>query len=204
MIANHIHDALGQVKKLREIILEKRNFQGYSGTARMAGGLTALAGAVVLASDAVPKSPLSQLIGWCVILVTALVLNYGGLAMWFFFDKEARRELLKLMPAFDAVPALAVGAVLSLAVILQEQYQLLFGIWMCLYGLGHVVYRLSLPKTIYAVGIFYMLCGSYCLLDPGVSFVNPWPMGIVFFLGESVGGFVLYKNREGEGDKAEG
>ena len=196
MIANHIHDALAQVRKLQEFILEKKKFQGYSGVARMTGGFGALAGTIVLASDIVPKSPVPQLIGWCAILVIALASNYCALALWFFFDKEARRELLRLMPAFDAVPALAVGAVLSLAVILQEQYQFLFGIWMCLYGLVHVVYRLSLPKANYAVGIFYMLSGAWCLLDPRILFINPWPMGIVFFVGESVGGFILYRNRE--------
>ena len=31
MIANHIHDALAQVKKLRNLVLVKRMFFGYSG-----------------------------------------------------------------------------------------------------------------------------------------------------------------------------
>ncbi len=196
MIASHIHDALAQVRKLQELILEKRNFRGYSGTARMMGGVAAIVGTLILASNTIiPKAPLFQLAGWSVILVVALALNYGALACWFFFDSEARRELLKLMPALDAMPALAIGAVLSLAVILQEQYQLLFGIWMCLYGLVHVVYRQSLPKANYVVGVFYMLSGSYCLLDPRISFVNPWPMGLVFFIGEVSGGYILYRNR---------
>ena len=195
MIANHIHDALAQVRKLQELIIEKRNFRGYSGTARMLGGVCALVGTFVLASGAVSEAPVSQLTGWAVVLVVALALNYGALAFWFFFDKDARRELLRIMPAFDAVPALAIGAVLSLAIVLQGQYQLLFGVWMCLYGLVHVMYRQSLPKANYVVGVFYMLCGACCLLDPRLTFVNPWPMGLVFFTGESVGGFILYRNR---------
>jgi hypothetical protein len=195
MIANHIHDALSQVRKLQEFILEKKNFRGYSGTARMTGGFAALMGTLILASGTVPKSPLAQLTGWGVVLLAALAINYGALVFWFFFDPEAKGELLKLMPALDAIPALAVGAVLSLAVSLQGQYQFLFGIWMCLYGLVHVVYRHSLPKANYAVGVFYMLCGTYCLFDPRISFVNPWPMGLVFFIGESAGGLILYRNR---------
>jgi len=195
MIANHIHDALSQVRKLQEVILEKRSFRGYSGTARMLGGAGALAGAMVLASAPVPKSPLAQLAGWGVVLAAAVAVNYGALAFWFFFNAEARRELLRLMPALDAIPALAVGAVLSLAAILQGQYQFLFGIWMSLYGLVHVVYRQSLPEANYVVGVFYMLSGAYCLFDPRISFVNPWPMGLVFFVGESAGGFILFRNR---------
>ena len=48
MIANHIHDALGQVRKMQELILSKRNFRGYSGIARALGGVSALAGAVFI------------------------------------------------------------------------------------------------------------------------------------------------------------
>ncbi|MCA1808535.1 MAG: hypothetical protein ABR497_03925 [Kiritimatiellia bacterium] len=38
-------------------------------------------------------------------------------------------------------------------------------------------------------------CGSYCLLSPCTSFVNPWPMGLVFGFGEMAGGFILCHNR---------
>ena len=44
MIANHIHDALGQVRRLQGLILDKRRFTGYSGAARMLGGCSALVG----------------------------------------------------------------------------------------------------------------------------------------------------------------
>ena len=195
MVANHIHDALGQVRKLQEFILEKRRFRGYSGTARVLGGAVALVGAMVMDSGLVSNTPLRHLVGWGLVLGAALVCNYGALGLWFLFDRDAKRELLRLMPAFDAIPALAMGAVLSVAVILQGQYQFLFGIWMCLYGVGHTGYRQSLPKANYVVGIFYMLCGTWCLLDPRVSFLNPWPMGLVFFAGESAGGVILYRNR---------
>ena len=44
---------------------------------------------------------------------------------------------------------------------------------------------------IIAVGLFYQVAGIVCLLAPGISFLNPWPMGLVFFAGESVGGWIL-------------
>jgi len=110
-----------------------------------------------------------------------------------------RRELLRLSPAVDAIPALAVGAGPTVAAWIHGAYDLLFGVWMCLYGLVHVNYRLSLPPANYAVGVFYLLSGAVCLLHPGVSFLNPWPMGCVFFLGETAGGWILYRHRlEGE------
>jgi hypothetical protein len=195
MIANHVHDALEQVKRLQQVILEKRLFRGYSGTARVIGGAAAIAGSVVMSSAKFPASPIAHLVGWACVLSVGLVVNYGALAVWFFFDKEAKREFLKLVPAMDAIPPLAIGAVLSLALFLHQEYDLLFGTWMCLYGLAHMSYRLSLPTANYIVGIFYIVAGAFCLVLPGVTFTNPWPMGIIFCTGETIGGFVLHKHR---------
>jgi hypothetical protein len=114
-----------------------------------------------------------------------------------------RRDRAMIKPAVDAVPALAVGGLLSLAAIRVGQYDLLFGIWMCLYGLAQVAYRQSLPAGIYMVGLCYIVCGSCCLLSPAVRFLDPWPMGGVFFAGEIAGGAVLIMNKakvEGDND----
>ncbi len=198
MIANHIHDALAQVRKLQEVILEKKMFRGYSGTARILGGLSALAGAIVLAR-LVPRTPTAQLRGWGMVLGLGLLFNYGGLAFWLLSDPEARRDKTLVKPAMDAVPALAVGAFLSLAILLRGYHDLLFGTWMCCFGLSHIPYRQSLPMSNYLVGIFYILCGAVCLLHPSVSFTNPWPMGLVFLAGECTGGSIFYRHRRNDG-----
>ena len=195
MIANHIHDALGQVRKMQELILSKRNFRGYSGTARVLGGVTALAGAAFIHFLPVAHNPNSHLAVWGTVLGVSLILNYGALFRWFFFHKEAERNPQKLLPAIDALPALAVGAILSFALVMHHQYGMLFGVWMTLYGLVHISYRLSLPVENYIVGLFYILCGAACLFIFN-DFFNPWPMGITFFIGELVGGFILRGNRQ--------
>ena len=141
----------------------------------------------------VPVSPLAHLAGWSFVLFSALVLDYGGVIWWFLFSSQAKREMSRAMPVVDAIPALAVGAVFSLAMILGKHYELLFGTWMCLYGLAHVSYRMSLPMANYLVGVFYIVCGSVCLLMQ-VPFTNPWPMGMVFFVGEISGGLVLHRS----------
>lgn len=194
MIANHIHDALAQVRRLQEFILERGSFRGYSGSARIIGGFVALGGAMILDSGKISDTPQSHLVGWGIVLAVGLAVNYVGLALWFMRDPKARGDVTNLMPAIDAIPPLAIGAVLSLAVILRQQYDFLFGIWMCLYGVVHAAYRRSLPKENYFIGVFYMISGTACLFLPQVSFTNPWPMGLVFFIGETLGGFVLYRN----------
>jgi hypothetical protein len=197
MIANHIHDALAQVRRLQEVILEKRRFGGYSGRARIASGAAALVGAWLLAA-VVPANPDAHLAGWGLVLAVALVLNYGALAVWFFSDPDVRRNPVMLKPAIDAVPALAVGAFLTVALVAAKQYDLLPGTWMCLYGLAQVAYRQSLPQGIYVVGLAYMACGGGILLSSGLSFLNPWPMGAVFFIGELAGGMLLLSQKKQE------
>jgi len=197
MIAHHIHDALAQVRRLQALILEKRLFRGYSGIARMAGGILALVGAAAMSSKNFPATPAAHLLGWAAVLAGALIVNYGALLCWFAATPASRRSLRDLVPACDAVPALAVGAGLSLALIMHGEYDLLFGTWMCLYGLVHTPYRNSLPFANFLVGIFYLACGAIMLVWPGVSFTNPYPMGLVFGAGELGGGFVLCRlNKE--------
>lgn len=179
---------------MQELILEKRSFRGYSGRARMIGAVAVLAGAVVMGSRGFPKSDFAHLAGWVIVLALALVLNYGALFIWFLFNPRVKRNAAMLVPAIDALPALAAGAFMSLAFVLKGRYDFLFGTWMSLYGLAHVSYRQSLPPANYAVGAFYMFCGIVCLLWPGHLFTNPWPMGIVFCTGEMMGGYILYRN----------
>jgi hypothetical protein len=190
MIANHIHDALNQIENLRRFVLEKKTFKGYSGKVRMAGGVVALAGASLIQVMQQPANPLQHFWVWCGVLAVALALNYGALFLWFIRDPAAKHEIMNLIPAIDAVPALAVGAFITVALPLHGEYNLLVPLWMFLYGLVHIPYRLNLPKQIYFVGIFYIICGAVLLFFPW-PFTNPWPMGVTFFVGEILGGWAL-------------
>ena len=72
MVANHIHDALSQVRKMQEIILHRRSFRGYSGRARIVGAVITLAGALVMGSRYFPDGEGHHLIGWAAVLGIAL------------------------------------------------------------------------------------------------------------------------------------
>ncbi len=117
MIANHIHDALAQVRELQKIVLEKQQFKGYSGRVRALSGTLALIAAAILASPIFPQTVVAHLYGWGAVFLTGLLLNYGALIRWFLFDPHVKRDIRKLRPALDALPALFVGGVLTLALI---------------------------------------------------------------------------------------
>ena len=75
----------------------------------------------------------------------------------------------------------------------------LFGLWMCMYGLVNLASRWVLSRAVFALGAYYILAGTVCLLVVNISFLNPWPMGLVFFAGELLGGFLLYSIRKPDG-----
>ena len=193
MIANHIHDALGQVRQLQSLILAKRKFVGFSGSARMLGGSVAFLGCAILSM--LWTNPSVLLAGWGLILLVALILNYGGLFLWFLQLPVRERTARSIVPAFEAVPALAIGAILSVGLLMKGQLDLLFGSWMCLYGLANMAYRTSLPRGIWFLGLYYIICGTLFLLWPGVSFSHPLPAGAVFGVGEWFGGIVFYRHK---------
>ena len=195
MVAGHIHDAIDQVKRLQEAILSKRLFKGYSGKARIVSGVLALAGAAVLASGRIPEEPMIHLAGWGVVLALSLVINYGALGWWYLTHEEVRANPMMLKPALDAVPALIGGAILTVALVAAKHYDLLFGAWMLMYGLAQTSYRKALPGGVYLTGLAYMACGAVLLLWP-ISFLQPWPMGTMFLLGEWAGGICLMQNKE--------
>lgn len=193
MIANHVHDALAQVRQLQSLILQKRKFVGFSGSARLLGGSVAFLGCSIMSFHR--ESLTVQFVGWGLILFVGLLLNYGALLLWFFQLPGGERTARSIVPAFEAVPALAIGAVLSVALLMKGEVDLLFGCWMCLYGLANTVYRSSLPRSIWLLGIYYMVCGSLFLLWPSASFSHPLWAGAVFLVGEGIGGSIFHRHK---------
>lgn len=173
---------------MRGALQERRQFRGYSGRARLFGGGLALACAVVLATHT-SVTPKVHFRAWLIVLAMALAANYGALLLWFFSREGADRNRTALRPAADALAPLLLGGLLTFALVRASAYELLFGVWMCCYGLAHLTYRLTLPRINYFVGLGYLAAGAACLFTTGI--LNPWPMGIVFFTGETIGGFAL-------------
>ena len=188
-----INQAIAQVRQMQALVLDRQGFRGFSGAARMAGGAAALLAALIL-RHAVPPEPNLHLVGWGVLLVAGLAVNFAALFYWLLKNRACVR-LGELWPVWEVFPALSVGAALSVALIRAAQLDMLFGMWMALYGVSHMAFRRTLPLAVYCGGLFYMAAGIFCLLWPGISFADPRPMGLVFGLGEVFGGWALARGR---------
>ncbi len=197
MLFNHIHHALAQVQDLRQRVLENQLFRGYSGTARAFGALYALCGAWIMSRPLYPSHFTAHLIGWGLVCIAALGTNYGALGLWYLRQSPEAKKNTSLVPVLDPLPALVAGAVLTLAAVVHEDTSLLFGVWMCLFGVMNLSSRKVMPKQIAAVGWYYITAGAwYLLLCADQSFTNPWPMGLVFFIGEAAGSYVFSLSRQ--------
>lgn len=192
MTPYHIHDALNQVRDMQQIVLEGQRFTGYSRWARALSGSLALMATFIMASAQFPETTTAHLYGWGAVFVMGLSLNYGALFYKYFFASHTRENVRSLKPILNAFPALFVGGVLTLALIRMEVFDLLFGVWMCLFGVTCLAGRQGLPRLHWIVGMFYIACGTGYVLTPNPSFLNPWPMGLVFFAGELLGSFLLF------------
>lgn len=192
MFAEHIREALSQVRQVQHAVLERQLFRGYSGIARMLSGTAALATAAVMTTRFYPQSNKAFILGWGGIFVAASLMNLSALLYWFLNDEHVGRHPRRLKPLLDSIPPLAVGGIITFDYIVTSNFQPLYGIWMCMFGLCNLASRYVLPRSISLVGLFYLLCGMIWLLTPHASFSNPWPMGIVFFAGEWAGGLILH------------
>lgn len=192
VIPRTIQDALEQVRQLQQVIVDRLRFTGFSGPTRAISGTTALLAAAVMASPIYPQTTEAHLIGWLSVLAVALALNGGALVYWFITDLDVKRDVRRLGPVLDVLPPLGVGAMLTVALVLHNQHDLLFGIWMGMFGLTHLASRHVLPRAVMLVGLFYIACGALWLFTPNASFLNPWIMGLVFCAGEWTGGAILY------------
>jgi hypothetical protein len=187
-----VHDALRQVRELQQKILQKQRFKGYSGRARAISGTFALITAAIVASPYWPATAAAHLTAWGTLFVVAFLLNFGAITYWFLRDPRTKREIRRLKPILDTLPPLCVGAILTIALARHQMYSWLFPVWMTLFGLANLASRHALPPAISIIGCFYVIAGSALLLVGPVSFLNPWPMGIIFFAGEWMGGIVLH------------
>lgn len=197
MNEQEVNEAIAHVREIQTLVLDHQRFTGFSGVARMLGGVAALIIAWVL-QTAVPPTIHNHLMGWGVLLLIGVVANFAGLACW-VLNRHRRLDSADWWAVLEVFPALIVGGALSLALIQAEQYDFLFGTWMSLFGLAHLVYRRNLPLFFYYGGVAYVLAGVFCLLCPAISFTDPRPMGTVFGLGEFVEGMVLYRSSRSTG-----
>jgi hypothetical protein len=192
-----LREALTQIAEIRQQMARSEVFRGYrSMTVGFSGVLGVAAAALQPQWVASPQIELGRYLGlW--VGVAGASLGVAGLEVYWRARRGgpglARQHALLAVEQF--LPCVVVGALLTLCIYRSapQVAWMLPGLWSLIYGLGVFASYKLLPRQIFWVGAFYMLCGFGCLLwGQGENALSPWQMGISFGGGQLLGAAILY------------
>jgi hypothetical protein len=198
-----VERALADLAEVRERLASVQEFRGYSGAAAALSGLIAvIAGAIQWIVAPAPRTPSDvqhYLAIWFVCLAAALAINYGALFIWYvrIAGRHERQQTRTVGVAI--IPAIALGAVLSLAMIGHGMIWMLPGIWYASYGIGLFSSRAMLPRGVILVASAFGLAGAALILSPDISLpLQFWVMPLGFGFGQMIIGYLLTQDKKAE------
>ena len=98
------------------------------------------------------------------------------------------------------LPAAGAGILLTVVLVrnVPDALWMLPGIWQVVYSLGVFSSCRFLPRTVLAVGVWYLLTGLISIGLADGRALSPWVMGLSFGAGQMlVAGILLFTNQEG-------
>jgi hypothetical protein len=198
-----VERALADLAEVRDRLASVQEFRGYSGVAAAcSGGMAVLAGLVQWALAPAPQSPAEiqrYLTIWFFCLVAALLINYGALVFWYLFRAGHRERRQTRTVGIAILPAIALGAVLSIAMFKNNLVWMLPGIWYASYGIGLFSSRAMLPRRVIALAVLFGLAGAALILSPDPTVpLRWWVMPLGFGLGQIVIGYLLTQEQKAE------
>src|SRR6266478_923670 len=192
-----VQQALSGIRSIRTQMAHGTEFRGYGPTSIAASGILALLVAAVQTQwVARPgKVDLAAWIGvWAGTAVVSVLLT--GLET---FARARRvhvglaREMVQ-SAVTQFLPAGMVGFLLTVVMLraAPEECWMLPGLWQLIFSLGVFASCRFLPRQMFAVGVWYLVCGLACLMiASGPRILSPWEMGIPFGVGQLLVAAVL-------------
>jgi hypothetical protein len=201
--------ALADIAEIRTQVARGSEFRGYGPMTVAATAVLAIAAGIAQGAW-LPKAEaeiVSYLVLWiataivCVILVgTEMVARtrrmHSGIA-----DEMIHAATEQLIPAGVA------GALLTFILFRSAPQSLwmLPGLWQIIFSLGFIASCRSLPKPMFAVGVWYLASGLACVTYAnGEHALSPWAMALPFAVGQLAMAAILYwgvgDNRIEDGD----
>jgi len=185
-----VERALADLTEVRDRLASVQRFRGYSSRVAVASGAIALAGGAaqwyLVPHPSSVADIQTYLTIWLSCLAGSLLLYYTNILAWRARNRGLHAAYQTRTVSLSILPAIGLGAVLSLAAYLQNVPAMLPGIWYACYGLGLFSSRAMIPKGVQYVAALFGLAGTALLLMP-----NPW-LGLTWWvmpLGFSIGQF---------------
>jgi hypothetical protein len=191
-----VERALADLEEVRDRLASVQRFRGYSSRVAVASGAFAIAGGVVQGLLVpVPHSASDvrlYLIIWMSCLGAALAVYYGNLALWHSRKSGLGARAQTKTVSITILPALGLGAVLSVAAYLHGVPSLLPGVWYACYGLGLYASRNMVPPGVMPIAAAFWIVGAFLLLVPSATLpLTFWVMPAGFSVGQFAIGWLI-------------
>lgn len=201
-----LQDALSEIQSIRCQVARGTEFRGYGPASIAASGIFALIVAAVQAwwmaktanSDVTiwlrvwaGTAAVSVLLSGAETLLRARRVHVGF----------AREMVQSAVESF--LPAIMVGFLLTVVMVrvAPQDCWMLPGLWELIFSLGVFASCRFLPRQMFAVGVWYLAAGLFCLAAGSATrTLLPWAMGIPFGIGQLLVAAVL---QFGYGEKLE-
>jgi hypothetical protein len=197
--------ALADITAIRSQMARGTQFRGYGPVTVAATGLLALLSAALQALylPEPGKTPFGYLALWAGMAAVAVVLTaaemvartrrvHGGLA-----------DEMLYQAAEQYIPAGVAGTLITVVLYRYAEgaLSLLPGLWQIIFSLGVFASCRSLPRGMFAVGVWYLAAGLVTLALNGAAPLSPLAMAIPFGVGQLLMAFVLYRATGGHDEE---
>jgi hypothetical protein len=192
-----LQQALSEIHSIRTQVAHGTEFRGYGPASIAASGILALVVAAVQ-TQWMAKSAKADLTIWLGVWAGTAVVSVflTGLET---FARARRvhvgfaREMVQSAVA-QFLPAVMVGFLLTVVMmrVAPEGCWMLPGLWELIFSLGVFASCRFLPRQMFAVGVWYLAAGLFCLVAGSATrALSPWTMGIPFGVGQLLVAAVL-------------
>src|ERR1700733_12056380 len=185
-----LQQALSEIQSIRSDVARGTEFRGYGPASIAASGVLAL---LVAAAQVqwMAKHPDNGIWLWVTVwagtaAASLLMSSVETFARARRVHRGFAREMLQ-SAVEQFLPALAVGSLLTVVLtrIAPQDCWMLPGLWQLVFSLGVFSSCRFLPRQMFAVGVWYLAAGLFCLAAAGATrTLSPWLMGIPFGVGQ--------------------
>jgi hypothetical protein len=192
-----LQQALSEIHSIRNQVARGTEFRGYGPASIAVSGILALLVAAVQAQW-MTKSAQADLTIWLGVwagtaAVSVLLTGIETFARARRVHVGLAREMVQSAVA-QFLPAVMVGFLLTVVMMrtAAQECWMLPGLWELIFSLGVFASCRFLPRQMFAVGVWYLAAGLFCLAAGSATrALSPWAMGIPFGVGQLLVAAVL-------------
>jgi hypothetical protein len=204
---NDLNKALADISSIRRQMARNTEFLGYGPATLASTGVLALAASGAQALWL--PDPSNQIAAYLSLWIGTAVLSSALIGAEMF--TRSRRvhsgmadEMIR-MAVEQFLPSVGAGALITLVMVryVPAAAWMLPGLWQVIFSLGVFSSCRFLPRSVAAVGVWYLLTGLGCIALGDARALSPWAMGIPYGAGQLLVAGILFFSRRSSDENNE-